>query len=768
MAALPPTPSTLRSWDEAFSHPLPVVRKLESELRTNISSNQEKLRSLVGASYRDLLGTAERIIDMDVQIQLVESNLTSIGRRCDYRVVECGRENLAGLRKVAGRRVEEGKLEGMARVKVLKGALEAVGRVVRKGGDALVGAKLLVLGRLLMKSVSEGGGMVEVVEELRKKMGILRKKLLVYVERSLVRTSGDRVSLANTLCAYAMITSSAPKDVLRHFLRVRYEQLETKAEEPSEARVLEMLEVYGKTLLDTRELFPRRCAEALSQLAKAPLLQDPQVANMQELNLDIYQRWIPEDIRTFTPWVRHDQLTSSEAAEGLKAWVRQAQTTLLQGIETCLQTQDQVKDVLSTRRTVLMKYLSVSSKIRNDQFSDAIDRIRTAFMTRLEELAVQSSDLSQIALVDSSISKPPSEGTKQASVWDLASKPIYQRAGALAFRSAILDHRHGRQGVVKQEHIALDNWLNQLNTFWDVVTSMRSLKWDDDLDFDLDDLDYEGDEALQDILSKNDPAQIELKLGQVTAEAFQATYARIEEAAEKEVNSATLIRLLREVDQRRLSLGDRVAGKPIANTLLISTLHASIAEQACAKPLEQLSASPGRRAFISTTIWDGTPPLPIQPSPSTFRFLWSLQRSMAAMGEDLGSPTAVNALKTHVSKSLSSSDVATILSPSTTERNPNAEASKAAIEAAEDATLPTAGIPSARNTEACIQRLFDTLYLSHVLSTPQDGSPLESVAAKLREGGDIDEAARQRLAKSAREYWKRTYLLFGLFAQRGV
>ena len=73
---------------------------------------------------------------MDSQMQQVESNLAGIGRKCDYRVVERSRENSANLKK-AGRQEQDKKLEVMARVKVLKGALEAVSRIVRKGGNAL-------------------------------------------------------------------------------------------------------------------------------------------------------------------------------------------------------------------------------------------------------------------------------------------------------------------------------------------------------------------------------------------------------------------------------------------------------------------------------------------------------------------------------------------------------------------------------------------------------------------------------------------------------
>jgi uncharacterized membrane protein len=40
------------------------------------------------ASYRDLLGTAERIIEMDEKMQQVEYTLGQVGQHCNSRVVE--------------------------------------------------------------------------------------------------------------------------------------------------------------------------------------------------------------------------------------------------------------------------------------------------------------------------------------------------------------------------------------------------------------------------------------------------------------------------------------------------------------------------------------------------------------------------------------------------------------------------------------------------------------------------------------------------------
>ncbi|KAK3079513.1 hypothetical protein LTS18_004663, partial [Coniosporium uncinatum] len=99
MTTQAPNPRGFKSWEDAFQYPIPTVRGFEQQLRSNASENREKLRTLVGASYRDLLGTAERIVDMDERMQRVETILGQAGRKCNSRAVERIFDNYATLVK---------------------------------------------------------------------------------------------------------------------------------------------------------------------------------------------------------------------------------------------------------------------------------------------------------------------------------------------------------------------------------------------------------------------------------------------------------------------------------------------------------------------------------------------------------------------------------------------------------------------------------------------------------------------------------------------
>lgn len=115
MAVAAPHPKTFSSWEDAFQYPIPTVRRMEQQLRSDISGNREKLRTLVGyvrstltayqkpmlsffspdsASYRELLGTAETIIEMDGQMHEVETYLGDMGKKCNSRLLEKSGSNL--------------------------------------------------------------------------------------------------------------------------------------------------------------------------------------------------------------------------------------------------------------------------------------------------------------------------------------------------------------------------------------------------------------------------------------------------------------------------------------------------------------------------------------------------------------------------------------------------------------------------------------------------------------------------------------------------
>jgi hypothetical protein len=318
MAAQAPSATVFTTAAEAFKYPLPTVRQFHKQLATALDEKNARLRTLVGGSYRQLLGTAEMIVDMRRDIESVEGKLAKVAEGCGRSDV--GRK-VVGMGKLGvtkgGRGIEEtGNLGWVARMKVLDGCVLVVGRLLRgkeasglpdsgqsRGSRLVVAAKVLVLARLLIKSLGDeakdGENEVEggegLVEEMRRKLGALRRRLLRAVERMLERIDGDRDDLAQVLCAYSLATSSGSKDVLRHFLHVRGDAMALAFEEDEEApkkgneeeRILRALGLYTRTLLDAQALVPRQLSDALLSLKGKPLLKDDTIRSLEGLRLDL-------------------------------------------------------------------------------------------------------------------------------------------------------------------------------------------------------------------------------------------------------------------------------------------------------------------------------------------------------------------------------------------------------------------------------------------------------------------------------------------------
>ncbi|GME59747.1 Vps51/Vps67 [Neofusicoccum parvum] len=213
MTAEAPDPRSFKSADDAFQYPVPVVRKLEQQLRHNADDNREKLRSLVGASYRDLLGTAERIIEMDRQMQNVESTLGLIGQKCNSRRVDKISRNYSGLTEYT-RKLDAERFSFAAQLAVLQTCPTVIRRALKKG-STLLAAKILVISRLLHKNLVQAPSPPPFVESLKNQLASLRRKLLHTIDKQFSRFSSetnDVLEITSSLTAVLDTWDSKSRD----------------------------------------------------------------------------------------------------------------------------------------------------------------------------------------------------------------------------------------------------------------------------------------------------------------------------------------------------------------------------------------------------------------------------------------------------------------------------------------------------------------------------------------------------------------------------
>ncbi|KAH7392983.1 hypothetical protein BKA66DRAFT_411671 [Pyrenochaeta sp. MPI-SDFR-AT-0127] len=806
MANEAPDPRTFQSWEDAFQHPIPVVRKLEQQLRTNADENREKLRSLVGTSYRNLLDTAETIIDMEVRMEQVESKLSIVGRSCNSRGLERISGNAVKMDSHSRSRDAE-RYTFASQLSVLRNAPLVMTRLMKREGSYLLIAKVLVISRLLHKALSQAKSKPPIVDQLWERLLSVRRKLLRRIDKRLSSTTGEATSLVESMCAYALATSSPPTDVLNHFHKVRLDRMNSELKEGGDELAkhgISALKLCIQTCLDTQTIFPRRLADALAKLKMHPLIQDAGVRGLYELNLDVHDRWIGDEARNYTPWPRHDELQRPEAEKITHRWSKDAIAAFLKGIKKALDGEERVKEVASLRQDLIETWILSGSRMAGVKSANVLDDLRDTMNEKLENIVQHRTQglKTVVSELTDRLDALAANNKSKLSLWSKTAKASDLSNGAQAFKSTIVSTYQGRDELVSNVTSAFDRWMESVLEVKGIVKGMKEARWDDTF---ADDVDDDSDDELgnskQVLLSDDDPKLLEDTTQEALREALQnlgKSFSLIVKSSTEDKEAVDvwkavfILRIVREIGDRipRLSLQDKAT--PLASPFtaeVLQPLHIAVATsvvEPTTKAYQDTLSTSLRKRTCSHILWEGNPPLPSQPSPSAFRFLRELNKSMAALGSDLWAPASVSVLKGRVFKSVVEilqthvKDIETPVqetvakeSEQTTDEggevtakgdeesdgNPNHNESEEA-----EVTPSSSSSSQELKDQKLKQLLFDALYIQRFVTTSnetKDGMTELIIQANV---DDLDEVSINRLTKNAADYAKKTYLLFALLA----
>lgn len=817
----PPDLSTLPSTAAAiFSNPsntLPQIRAIHKALCAAVDDKRDRLRVQVGASYRDLLGTADAIVGMRDDMDAVLDTLGRMGSRCGRGAVGRKVAALGGFVEGDG---EEGDELGRrrrevavaARARLVEGAALAAERLLRgrksgglglagetdsRGERLLVAAKLLVLSRLLVKSlgdeVVDRRSVRSAVAAARKSLESSRRRLLRIVDKVLqsVGENEKREDVLKALAAYSLATSSGARDTLFHLLKVRGEamHLTFELEEDERARtaddVLRGMRLFTRTLLDVPALVPQKLTDALGALKKNPLIKDAALRNIEGLRLDIYERWCGDEIEYFTPFIRHDDLDRNQAREMLAGWAEKGADVLLQGLEKTLAGMTEFKLIVELRTSVLKLWISEGGRVKGVDTADMLDRIRSLINRHM--LEVVEAKVNKLRLVGSAVSATVESWREDASsepqgFWNPDSFDMDLANGAAQFTQDVVSRLYGRSDAVSKAVASYKSWYKVIDDVGQVVEQLKRQRWDNDVD-EIED--EETIEQRQQLLSKDDPRALHDHLNGFLVKAFKSLDDQLTALRNSSEESDSffyvamyLLRVIRDIRYNLPAL------EPIKafGLNLVPLLHEQVASGVADRALASWNATLQPRV-VGRGLWEGDPELPTSPSPDCFQFLRELSMSMSDAGMDLWYPALVTALKQVVNRYLRErwwkhveelSVVKSTVAPDAREQEPKAtngddEKSSPAeeVEGGKDtASARNSGPIPDESRDVLVQWLFDISYLRCGLSPPSSSDSTLHGLAELEgmvfERTGLDAAARQQMAKASQEYWKRTSLLFGL------
>lgn len=479
------------------------------------------------------------------------------------------------------------------------------------------------------------------------------------------------------------------------------------------------------------------------------------------------------DISNFTPWIKLGELSKPEAEKVTKQWSTQAFEAFVKGCQTSLAGWAGFAELLSLRTRTLEAWLETWSSTPAHSSLSVLEGIRTIFneqLTRvLAEEARKLESFGQRTL--STISDWESnEHANVQSLWDQGLVSLDYSNGAANFRQVVMDRLLGRNEDISTVLKDYQSWLSSIEGCRELIDGMRQAKWTDIFDEGEEDLDVDIPATLND----DDPQSLSDSLQQAVRDAFDKLQSSFSDAfssfgsSNQSAKAAFTLRLIRQV--RREIPSSFISSKISFSSAIVPKLQEMLAAEVAVHAGSFVLHTDAKSKLPGRSLWEGDPELPVQPSPSAFKFLRRLMDSMDDCGPDLWDPSTVQVLKGILQKEVSasiSSALEKLESPApTSEASPTEGPDSEETQSPEPAEAKPEGESNTRDQK--LQLFFDTTYLHNALSPKPEPAAQNQVADILERVrgslGPTSESETSRIEKAAAEYWARTMLLFGLLS----
>ena len=702
------------------------------------------------------------------------------------------------LRKPA---VDKFRFKFASQLAVLRSCLAMISRLFNNKSSMLLAAKVLVISRLLHAKLSQSPNPPPYLDNLRDRIGNLRRRLLSKIDRRFRHVDLTQDVLVETMSAFSLATSSSTRDVIRHFHHQRHEAVcERMADvDADHESVLVAIRLYVKSLRETQALVPNQLAHALERLKSSSLIKSLDVNAVTDLKLDIHERWIDDDVKTFTPYIRHDDLSKTESETSLKLWADSVFSSLLDGLRARLGMIQQSFVLTELRKQVLELWLTNSQYSLGINPAEALDRLRAAF--NLQYIRIVQDRATKLSLISTIAEEElqawqPGVSDSSPSLWEMSTTTSELSHGSKAFRDQLTMRSLGINEPLSRLYRSYEVFRENIMQLEGMIEELRKSNWADDIDDleDEDDLLYNK----QSLLSKEDPDLLQGELQDSLQEQYAGLEKRLsklmpgEDDKQRGQKCCFLLRAWREIRQHPPSIYQTTG----LGLYSLRELHKAVAEEAISLPLQNCSHGlrrvAGRGVLQARPLWEDDPQLPILPSPWTYRLLLNLAASMTAYGRDVWSAQATNVLKSRLTRGTLPL-IKALLDDHPPKTNglvnghldgPNGEGSMETSPKAnvgEEADRPNGtdvhnalpnGSPQDAHTEKQfddlkIQTAFDINYLCAAMarSTSEAAdNELLDLESKVIADLTLEAKSFETIRMTAAEYWKKTSLLFGLLA----
>ena len=529
---------------------------------------------------------------------------------------------------------------------------------------------------------------------------------------------------------------------------------------------VQALRYYIKSLHTTKALLGGSLSGALRKLGAQSILRDEGVHKLDELYLSTLQKWVAVEIQDFVPFIKDTDLKASKVDSPSLGWSRDAFDSFIEALKQRVEIVESTSHILSLRRSLLETWLPVCVSTPVHSSSEILDILRDVLNKRMSSLIrIEAESLTEIgSAIGSTIDENLGVTRAKSSVWEESFVTMPMGKGAFAFKRQLRTRHLGVVESISNILRYLDIWIARFKETRDVIQQLRKDRWQDLVEDDEED---EAAETIETILQSDDPKLYDLEQVSGVAQAFTDFQLKMRDTANRigeQMDCQKVQLLLRIIRETSLRLRQAFPDADMTTLdTIVPSLHNRLATDVAIKLLAVFGSRFTRNRLsikASTHLWEGVPPLPVQPSLRIFKLLRKLNEIMAELGADLWTPATVEAVKKAVSECLVEHDLFDFGA---------GDIHATDVNGLTNGTMMVNGdspkqLPFLHHSR--IQDFFDALYLNRALAQKQgeDVMQLREIMQKLNALSNLEESDAKALSRRAQDYWARTNLLFGLLA----
>ncbi|KAK5065277.1 hypothetical protein LTR84_001115 [Exophiala bonariae] len=688
---------TITTWQQAFEeYRIPTTRVIEKQLKSSATRDKEKLRTLVGGSYRELLATAESIVVLDSKTKTAEEHMSIMGHNCRPPNHDTGTKS------------HDEKKIVLAELRLLQRCCTTIASILRET-RFLHCSQLMVVSRLLLKSLSEHQLPAPSLDLLRNKVAHLRRQLLRQIDARFTTPVSNLLELVEAICSYCLITSVSSEDALSHLHQLRLDKIRRMLQRASDdsRHIQEALRYQLVSLQTFKALVGRPLAEAMTNMQKRAILTDQTLRNLESLDLDRTVSLISSDIQSFVPYFKKSTLSADDARAKLENWSDEASRVLVTSLKTHLNTSNDTAPILNLRQdlytALLPSYFSTPGAANMHQ------QIRQIVNEKLQIIC--STQVRQLQDITASLTKRMPDTPEVKSLWDEDTAKASANTRGSRLIKQVKSRHTGHHSSLNRAQKSLGRWIASIKATEASFTALSTTSWRDLME----EPDEEDEEEALDLskqLGKTDAEGYVKFLQDSLRAGLSSLEAGIIDAATQigteNPDISRSVALLRSIRMSVAALQDA-----FPDHMTFEKIHAAIPQLHDLVAIEVVNRLSEASERKKRSVKSSKERLPEDmPSPRAFVTLRRLCEIMFEIGgTDIWSATAVEKIKIQVQ--------ARVFNP--------------------------------EHNTAYMMNDFDEAYLRAAL-----GSTTDTVGSASHSAGGHDRAAQ--------EYWTRTKLLFGLLS----